>query len=316
MRIEGIEGRAAAVVTWRRLSWARGVTLAAIASLAIGIGFNTALFAIVDAVLFKPLPVSAPARLVDVFTSDSTGTVEFSTSSYPDYLDLTAQNDVFDGVVGYSPMFAALNLDGRSRLAMGEIVTGNYFQVFGVGAALGRTILPSDDVPGAPKVVFISRRYWTRELGSAPDVVGRTLRIRGTPYTIVGVSTAAFNGMVPILAPEMWITVAASLDVEPVGMHDALPSPTGTIDAPWPGRSRATVRAVSASASWLSRHDVRSEPKPWRSTTGGPWLPACNAGTSAIVSSATRACATPTLRAMPPSFTQNRCSPTITGEVT
>ena len=150
-------------VRWLRKS--PGFALVAIASLAIGIGFNTALFAIVDAVLFKPLPVSAPARLVDVFTSDSTGTVEFSTSSYPDYLDLSAQNDVFEAIVGYSPMFAALNLDGRSRLAMGEIVTGNYFQVFGVGAALGRTILPSDDVPGAPRVVMVSRRYWARELG-------------------------------------------------------------------------------------------------------------------------------------------------------
>jgi predicted permease len=213
-------------VRWLRKS--PGFTLVAVASLAIGIGFNTALFAIVDAVLFKPLPVSAPDRLVDVFTSDSTGTLEFSTSSLPDFRDFSAQNDVFDGMVGYSPMFAALNLDGRSRLAMGEIVTGNYFQVFGVGAALGRTILPSDDVAGAPRVVMVSRRYWTRELASAPDAVGRTLRIRGQSYTIVGVAPASFNGMVPILAPEMWIPVSASLDVEPVGLHDTLPSPTGT----------------------------------------------------------------------------------------
>jgi predicted permease len=213
-------------VRWLRKS--PGFTLVAVASLAIGIGFNTALFAIVDAVLFKPLPVTEPARLVDIFTSDSTGTVEFSTSSYPDYLDLNAQNQVFDGLVGYSPMFAALNLDSRSRLAMGEIVTGNYFQVFGVNAALGRTILPADDAPGAPKVVMVSRRYWTRELGSAPDAIGHTLRIRGTAYTIVGVAPATFSGMVPILAPEMWIPVSASLDVEPVGMHDAVPSPTGT----------------------------------------------------------------------------------------
>ena len=213
-------------VRWLRKS--PGFTLVAVASLAIGIGFNTALFAIVDAVLFKPLPVAAPDRLVDVFTSDSTGKVEFSTSSYPDYQDLSARNDVCEGLVGYSPMFAALNLDGRSRLAMGEIVTGNYFQVFGVGASLGRTILPSDDAPGAPKVVLVSRRYWARELGSAPDAVGRSLRIRGTPYTIVGVAPSAFSGMVPILSPEMWIPVSASLDVEPIGMHDAVPSPTGT----------------------------------------------------------------------------------------
>jgi predicted permease len=213
-------------VRWLRKS--PGFTLVAVASLAIGIGFNTALFAIVDAVLFKPLPVAAPERLADVFTSDSTGTFEFSTSSYLDYRDLDAHNGVFDGMAGYSPMFAALNLDSRSRLAMGEIVTGNYFQVFGVGASLGRTILPSDDAPDAPRVVMVSHRYWARELGSAPDVVGRSLRIRGAAYTIVGVAPAAFNGMVPILSPEMWIPVSASLDVEPVGIHDTIPSPTGT----------------------------------------------------------------------------------------
>jgi predicted permease len=213
------------------LRWLRkspGFTLVAVASLAIGIGFNTALFAIVDALLFKPLPVAAPERLVDVFTSDSAGTTPFSTSSYPDYLDLQAQNDVFDGIVGYSPMMAALNLDNRSRLAMGEIVTGNYFRVFGVTAARGRTILPEDDAPGAPRVTMVSHRYWTRELGSAPDAVGRTLRIRGTPYTIVGVAPPGFTGMVPVLSPEMWIPVSASLEVEPVGMHDTIPSPTGT----------------------------------------------------------------------------------------
>ena len=213
------------------LRWLRkspGFTLVAVASLAIGIGFNTALFAVVDALLFRPLPVAAPDRLVDVFTSDSTGSVTFSTSSYPDYLDLQAQNEVFEGVVGYSPMVAALNLDNRSRLAMGEIVTGNYFRVFGVAAALGRTIVPEDDVPSAPRVAMVSHRYWTRELGSAADVVGRSLRIRGTPYTIVGVAPSSFSGMVPVLSPEMWIPVSASLDVEPVGMQDTVPSPTGT----------------------------------------------------------------------------------------
>jgi predicted permease len=213
------------------LRWLRrspGFTLVAVASLAIGIGFNTALFAIVDALLFKPLPVVEPGRLVDVFTSDSTGERTFSTSSYPDYLDLQAQNEVFDGMVGYSPMFAALNVDNRSRLVMGEIVTGNYFQVFGVRPLLGRAILPEDDAPAAPRVVVVSHRYWTRELGSAADVVGRTVRIRGTAYAIVGVAPAGFRGMVPVLSPELWMPASMSLDVEPLGMHDTIPSPTGT----------------------------------------------------------------------------------------
>ena len=213
-------------VRWLKKS--PGFTVIAVASLAIGIGFNTALFAVVDALLFKPLPVTAPERLVDVFTSDSTGSVTFSTSSYPDYLDLQAQNEVFDGIVGYSPMLAALNLDKRSRLAIGEIVSGNYFQIFGVPAALGRTIRPEDDAPSAPPVVMVSHRYWTRDLGSAPDAIGGTMRIRGNRYTIVGVTPAGFNGMVPMLSPEMWIPVSASLDVEPLGIKDTVPSPTGT----------------------------------------------------------------------------------------
>jgi putative ABC transport system permease protein len=213
-------------VRWLRKS--PGFTFVAVASLAIGIGFNTALFTVIDALLFKPLPVAEPRRLVDVFTSDSTGTVRFSTSSYPDYLDLLRRNDVFEDIVGYSPMFAAVNLDNRSRLTMGEIVTGNYFQVFGVRPAIGRTITLDDDSPAAPRVVMVSYRYWTRELGSAPDVVGRLVRIRGNPHTIVGVAPESFTGMVPILSPELWLPVSASLEVEPVGMHDTIPSPTGT----------------------------------------------------------------------------------------
>jgi predicted permease len=200
-----------------------GFTLVAIASFAIGIGFNTALFTIVDAVLFKPLPVAAPDRLVDVFTTSRA--TPFGTTSYLDYLDVKAQNDVFEDVAGYSPMFAALNLDTRSRMAIGEVVTGNYFPLLGVGAAAGRTILPDDDRKDAPRVAMISHRYWMRELARAPDVVGKTLRIRGNPYTIVGVAPASFTGMVPVLAPELWIPAASSLEVEPLGMHDTVPGP-------------------------------------------------------------------------------------------
>ena len=208
------------------LRWLRkspGFTLVAIASLAIGIGFNTALFTIVDAVLFKPLPVAAPEGLVDVFTTSRP--TRYGTTSYADYLDLKAQNDVFDDLAGYSPMFGALNLENRSRLAVGEVVTGNYFRMLGIRATLGRTILPDDDRADAARVAVVSHRYWTRELASAPDAVGRTLRVRGNPYTIVGVAPASFTGMVPVLAPELWIPVSASLEVEPIGLHDTVPSP-------------------------------------------------------------------------------------------
>jgi hypothetical protein len=123
------------------LRWLRkspGFTLVAIASLAAGIGFNTALFTVVDALLFKPLPVSRPDQLVDIFTSAAGGRgALFSTTSYPDYLDLRSQNEVFEDVIGYTPMFGALGIETGSRLAMGEIVTGNYFRVLGVCALIG-----------------------------------------------------------------------------------------------------------------------------------------------------------------------------------
>ena len=214
------------------LRWLRqspGFTVVAVASLAVGIGFNTALFTVVDSLLFRPLPVSEPDRLVDVYTSATAARGgQFSTSSYPDYKDLRSGNDVFDDIVGYTPMFGALSIESGSRLAMGEVVTGNYFTMFGVPAFAGRTLLPEDDSPGAARVAVVSYRYWVRELGSASDLAGRTLRIRGVPFEIVGVTPQSFTGMVPILSPEIWIPVSASLDVEPVGMHDVVPSPTGS----------------------------------------------------------------------------------------
>jgi predicted permease len=210
---------------WLRRS--PGFTAVAMLSLAMGIGFNTALFSVLDAILFRPLPVSAPDRLVEVYTSGGDGDT-YATSSYPDVLDLQAQNSVFSDMMGYSAMMAAINLPDRSRLALGEVVTGNYFQVLGVGAAAGRTLLPEDDRPGAERVAMISHRAWVRDYGSRPDVVGQSMRMRGQPYTIVGVTPAGFSGMMPVLAPELWITTAHVSEVEPAGIQDVVPGPGTT----------------------------------------------------------------------------------------
>jgi predicted permease len=212
------------------LRWLRrtpGFTLAAVASFAIGIGFNTALFSVVDAVLFRPLPVRAPDELVNIYTSGSDGD-PWITSSYPDLLDLRSGNAVFTDIAGHSPMMAAVNSSDRTRLALGEIVTGNYFQFFGVTASRGRTLTPDDERPEAERVLVVSDRYWTRELGRDPNVVGRPLRLRGLTYTIVGVVDASFTGMVPMLSPDMWVTVREATEVEPAGIQDVVPSPTGT----------------------------------------------------------------------------------------
>ncbi len=125
----------------RWLARSPGFTAVAVASLAMGIGFNTALFSIVDALLLRPLPVQRPDRLVDVYTRGSDGDT-YATTSYPGFLDLRDRNDVFSAMAGYSPALAAVKSGGQSRMALGEVVTGNYFQVLGVGPAVGRTLLP------------------------------------------------------------------------------------------------------------------------------------------------------------------------------
>jgi putative ABC transport system permease protein len=212
------------------LRWLRrspGFTLAAVASFAIGIGFNSALFSVVDAVLFRPLPVRAPDELVNIYTSGSDGD-PWITSSYPDLLDLRSGNAVFTDIAGYSPMFAAVSAGDRTRLVFGEIVTGNYFQFLGIAASRGRTLTPDDERPDAERALVVSDRYWTRELGRDPNVVGRTVRLRGQTYTIVGVVEASFTGMVPMLSPDMWVTVREATEVEPAGIQDVVPSPTGT----------------------------------------------------------------------------------------
>jgi predicted permease len=204
-----------------------GFTAVAVLSLAIGIGFNTALFSLVDAMLFRPIGVQQPDRIVDVFTRGSDGD-RYSTSSYPDYLDWRDRNTVFSNLLAYSPAIAAIKGDGTSRMAIGETVTGNYFQTLGVRAAIGRTLTPEDDRAGAPRVAVISYAAWQRDYAGAADAVGRTLRVHGQPYTIVGVIERTYTGMLPLLQPELWMPMAWVEDVEPAGIQDVVPSPGDT----------------------------------------------------------------------------------------
>jgi len=211
-------------LAWRRTAASPGFALAAVLSLGLGIGAVTTLASLVQAVLLRPLPVAEPERVVAVYTSDYSGPAHGG-SSYPDYLDFRGRNSVFSDVMGYSPSIAAVKTGDRSRMALGEVVTGNYFQVLGVGAALGRTLLPEDDRPGAPRVAMLSHRAWLREYARDPGVLGRTLLIHGQPYTVVGVSPESFTGMLPMLQPELWTPAAWVEEIEPAGIQDVVPSP-------------------------------------------------------------------------------------------
>ncbi len=236
---------------WLRRS--PGFTAVAVLSLAIGIGFNTALFTIVDAVLFRPLPVQRLDRLVDVYTTAPDGEL-YTTSSYPDYVDLKSQNHVFSDMLAYSPIIAAVSAGDRSRMALGEVVTGNFFTLLGLNAHIGRTILPEDDRPGADRVVMLSYAAWMRDFGGDPAAVGQTMRIHGQLYTIVGVARKDFTGMVPMLSAGFWMPMAYVEEGEPGGMISVVPSPTGNTRLERRGtrwmfmKGRLTDGAVAAQA--------------------------------------------------------------------
>ena len=211
---------------WRGLARNPSFAAVAVLSIGLGVGVNTAMFSLVDALLFRPLPVESPGTLVDVFTTGGDGD-EYATSSYADFLDLKAQNTVFSDMMGYSPMLAPLSLGDRSRIVLGQIVTSNHFQLLGIQPLLGRLLVPSDDDPAAPRVAVLSHQMWTREFGADPAAIGKPLTIRGQAYTVVGVAPATFPGVVPLLTPELWLPIVHAAEVEPAGINDSIPSPVG-----------------------------------------------------------------------------------------
>ena len=206
-----------------------GFTLAAVLSLAIPICFNTAVFTIVDTVLFHPLPVVRPAQLVDVYTDASAlGAGRHAPSSYPDYLDLRAANDVFTDMAAHSPMRAVVRVDEDVDLVMGEAVTGNYFRFLGLQPVLGRLLAPDDDRPTAARAAVISTGLWERAFGRDPAVVGRDLHVGSQPYVVIGVAPPDFYGMPPIPGGDLWIPIARVDDVTPAGPSVHTPSPGET----------------------------------------------------------------------------------------
>ena len=188
----------------RRIARAPGFTSVAVLSLALGIGANTAAFSLVDAVLLRELPLERPEELVEVYASNPG--FETAPLSYPDMLDVReATGEVFAGVGAARLTLAQVDVEGGVEMLPAELVTGNWFPLLGIDAAVGRTLLPEDDVaPGAHPVVALGHAYWERAWGADPSVVGRELRIAGRPYTVVGVVEAGYTGVLRGLQPDLF----------------------------------------------------------------------------------------------------------------
>jgi len=189
----------------RRLIRSPGFTAVAVLSLALGIGANTAMFSLVNAVLIRDLPVSAPAELVEVYTSESDG-YQFATSSQPDYQDLKARDDVFSGVVGTRTFIARMDRDGKPEVVFGELISWDYFQVLGVPMELGRSFVPEEDATiGTHPVAILGHQTWTQRFGADPSVLGTSVYLNSRPYTVVGVAPEAFTGSMPVMVSTFFV---------------------------------------------------------------------------------------------------------------
>ncbi len=178
--------RYAARMLWRQ----PGFTIAAVLTLALGIGANTAVFSLVNATLFRRLQVADPGRLA--YVSRGNGGV----FSYPLYATLRDHNQHFEGLAGWGGISASFTTNDAAELVGGYIVTGNFFDVLGAGpAARGRLIGPSDDVtPGGHPVAVIGYDYWQTRFAGDPGIVGREVRLNSHVFTVVGVAPAGFDG--------------------------------------------------------------------------------------------------------------------------
>jgi macrolide transport system ATP-binding/permease protein len=191
-----------------------GFAMVAIATLAVGIGVNTAVFTAYDAVALKPLPVADPAQVVRLerwFTHGWLGDMQYG-FSWPEYQYCREHQDVFSDVVATSwPVRLLAHLPGdqagtQLKALQGQMISGNYFRTFGVEAGLGRTFGPDEDrAPGGDPVIVLSYSFWQRAFHGNPKIVGSVMRINGTAYSIVGVTPEEFTGTALLpQVPDFW----------------------------------------------------------------------------------------------------------------
>jgi len=198
---------------FRMLVKAPGFTAVAVLSLALGIGANTAIFSLINAVLLRPLPVSDASTLVSVSQTDQRNPGNLPVSDL-NFRDLRAQNTVFSDMGAFA--FAQVNYSaGDEALPVpAQVVTANYFSLLGATPALGRGFLPEEETKATP-VAVISQGFWERTLGNDPGVIGKTITLNRTPFTVIGVAPKNFSGTVLGGGPSVWVPRSMHAVVQP-----------------------------------------------------------------------------------------------------
>jgi putative ABC transport system permease protein len=190
---------------------ARAFTAAAVIVLAFGIGANTAIFTIMNTLLFQPPHYPKANEIVQLFSQDKKDPKAFRGFSYPTYIDIRDQTNVFSGVMAHNLAMVGVGDQGSIRRAFTDVVSANYFAVMGVMPMQGRTFRAEEETPDRnAAVAIVSYNYWKRE-GLNPAMLGSTMTIDGRPFTVIGIMPQGFTGTTQIFAPEIWL---------PLGVYD------------------------------------------------------------------------------------------------
>jgi len=191
-----------------------GFTLIAIITLGLGIGANTAIFSLVNMVMLRPLPVAQPERIVEVTPLIKGSNI--GAFPYPVYKDFRDKNEVFDGLAAYIPKPMSLSQNGVNERVWGYLASGNYFDLLGVRAFKGRMFTQEEDrAPGANPVAVVSYGSWQRRFGGDPNLVGKTIKLNGYDFTIVGVAPEGFRGTVLLFDPEIYTPMMMAKQIAP-----------------------------------------------------------------------------------------------------
>jgi len=195
---------------WRSLRRTSGLTAFVVITLALGIGMTSATFSMVDALIFRPYPVPHPSNVVSLAGTTHDSAIE--DFSYREYMDIRDNTKSYDGVIAYADMQAvgySAETGVTPRVKGGMMVSGNFFQVLGVEPRLGRGFRADEDqVPGRNAVVVLGPDFWRHEFAADPAVVGRTIRLNGTPFTVIGVAPDSFPGLLVFGHPDLYVPLA------------------------------------------------------------------------------------------------------------
>ncbi|HEX9427434.1 MAG TPA: ADOP family duplicated permease, partial [Candidatus Polarisedimenticolia bacterium] len=206
---------------FRMLFKSPGFTAVAALSLALGIGANTTIFTLINAIFLSPIPVHDAPGLVTLYTTDARvkddeggGDSVLMPMSRPNFEDFRDHNSVFAGLVAVSGLPLNMLHGGTPEQIGGEIVSGSYFSLLGVTPTLGRAFLPEEDkTPGAHPVVVLSHAFWTKRFGGDQGIVGSSLTLNGLPFTVIGVAPKGFLGTNLLASPNLWVPMMMHKEV-------------------------------------------------------------------------------------------------------